>query len=76
MLLLLKGMAFGTCHFIKHCRIGDLEKNMKEGKKRFPKLQIMFVVIQRKGDPAYGIATCISFSSYNLSVNLFIFNFF
>ena len=64
MLLLLKGMAFGTCHFIKHCRIGDLETRMQEGKKRFSKLQIMFVIIERKGDPAYGKANSPFFITF------------
>ena len=42
--------------FIHSCSdLEDLEFKMKEVKKIHPQLQILFVVINKKGDPAYGI---------------------
>ncbi len=32
----------------------DLEKTMIMAKKNHPELQIIFVIINKKGDPAYG----------------------
>ena len=50
-------MQMGNLVFMRHLQFGmrDLEKDMKEAKNRFPQLQILFVVIHKKGDPAYGI---------------------
>ena len=45
-------MVFGSALFINHFKTGELE--WREAKKRFPQVQVMFVVINRKGDPAYG----------------------
>ena len=51
---LYSGMVFGSALFIKHIKSSELEWYMCEAKKRFPQVQVMFVVINRKGDPAYG----------------------
>ncbi len=40
--------------FNRPCQIRDLESTMKMAKQKFPQLQIIFVIINRKGDPAYG----------------------
>ena len=53
-IFLFKGMVFGSALFIKHIKTAELEWYMCEEKKRFPQVQVMFVVINRKGDPAYG----------------------
>jgi len=47
------GMGIGNNLFIKHCGDRQLEVEMRNAKKTFPKLQIIFVIISRKGDPAY-----------------------
>ena len=44
----------GELLFNRPCNIRDLEKTMVMAKQRFPQLQIIFVIINRKGDPAYG----------------------
>ena len=41
--------------FIRPCHPRDLENTMVTAKEKFPQLQIIFVIINRKGDPAYGI---------------------
>ena len=48
-------MGFGQALFVRDCpgECGDLEKTMLQAKKKFSELQIIFVVIDRKGDPAY-----------------------
>ena len=48
------GMAIEKSLFIKHCSDRQLESEMRNAKKDFSKLQIIFVIINRKGDPAYG----------------------
>ena len=50
----ISGMGIGNNLFIKHCGDRQLEVEMRNAKKTFPKLQIIFVIISRKGDPAYG----------------------
>jgi len=47
-------MGMGNLLFLRPCGAHELEANMREAKKRFPQLQILFVIINRKGDPAYG----------------------
>ncbi|XP_059352742.1 protein argonaute-2-like [Daphnia carinata] len=49
------GMTMGNPLFNRPCNLGNLEKTMKEAKQKFPQLQIIFVIINRKGDPAYEI---------------------
>ena len=44
----------GNLLFNRPCGPRDLESNMKMAKQKFPQLQIIFVIINRKGDPAYG----------------------
>ena len=44
----------GQCAFIRHINPRELETNMVMAKQKFPQLQIIFVIINRKGDPAYG----------------------
>lgn len=44
----------GNPLFNRPCSLANLEKTMKEAKQKFPQLQIIFVIINRKGDPAYG----------------------
>lgn len=58
-------MAFGNLLFTRNCTMRDLERDMNAAKQRFPNLQIIFVVISRKGDPAYG--------NLNLKIFLMIF---
>ena len=48
------GMGMGNLLFNRPCGPRDLESNMKMAKQKFPQLQIIFVIINRKGDPAYG----------------------
>jgi hypothetical protein len=48
-------MSIGELLFNWPCHPGDLEKTMVMGKQKFPQLQIIFVIINRKGDPAYGM---------------------
>jgi hypothetical protein len=48
-------MSMGELLFNRPCNIRDLEKTMVMAKQRFPQLQIIFVIINRKGDPAYGM---------------------
>ena len=45
----------GNLLFIRPSNMNGLEADMRTAKKRFPQLQILFVIINRKGDPAYGI---------------------
>lgn len=52
--LMLLGMGMGQPLFVRHCQSRDLENTMKMAKKNHPDLQILFVLINRKGDPAYG----------------------
>uniref|UniRef100_A0A0P5QUR0 Argonaute-2 n=1 Tax=Daphnia magna TaxID=35525 RepID=A0A0P5QUR0_9CRUS len=49
------GMTMGNPLFNRPCSLANLEKTMKEAKQKFPQLQIIFVIINRKGDPAYEI---------------------
>ncbi|XP_046448978.1 protein argonaute-2-like isoform X2 [Daphnia pulex] len=49
------GMSMGQLLFNRPCGARDLESNMKMAKQKFPQLQIIFVIINRKGDPAYEI---------------------
>lgn len=44
----------GQSLFNRPCTIRDLENTMKTAKQKFPQLQKIFVIINRKGDPAYG----------------------
>ena len=48
------GMLVPTYHFIEHCDRPELATFMKDVKRQFPNLQILFVIIDKKGDPAYG----------------------
>jgi hypothetical protein len=48
-------MLMGEPVFIRPCHPRDLENTMVTAKEKFPQLQIIFVIINRKGDPAYGI---------------------
>jgi len=48
------GMEIGKSLFISDIKENDLEKEMKKRKDEYPKLQIIFVIIHQKGDPAYG----------------------
>lgn len=50
--------------FIRACSMRDLEMTMKQAKQKFPLLQIIFVVINRKGDPAYGKSLRNEFNNY------------
>ena len=43
-------MGMGKLLFNKGCHIRDLEKTMVMAKKNFPALQIIFVIINKKGD--------------------------
>lgn len=47
-------MTIAQCSFLRHVYPTDLEKTMIIAKQKYPQLQIIFVVIQKKGDPAYG----------------------
>lgn len=47
-------MVMGQPLFIRHIGPRDLESTMIQAKQKFPELQIIFVIINRKGDPAYG----------------------
>ena len=47
-------MTIGNNLFIWNIDQRQLEGNMKKAKEMFPKLEIIFVIINRKGDPAYG----------------------
>jgi len=49
------GMTVDKHLFIRHVAENSLEAGMRAAKKDFPKLQIIFVIINRKGDPAYEI---------------------
>lgn len=40
--------------FIKCTDINELENIMRMAKQKFPTIEILFVIINRKGDPAYG----------------------
>ena len=44
----------GNLLFIRPSSMNSLEADMIMAKQRFPQLQILFVIINRKGDPAYG----------------------
>ena len=48
-------MEMGRCLFVRNSSTDQLERDMKAIGRRFPLLQIMFVVINSKGDPAYGM---------------------
>ena len=49
--------------FIRNIRSNELATTMRQAKQRHPELEIIFVIINRKGDPAYGIrVTSTSFS--------------
>ena len=48
------GMDIGAQLFIKNCQSNFLEREMRAAKTNFPDLQILFVIMDRKGDPAYG----------------------
>lgn len=52
--LFITGMTIGQCSFLRHVYAPDLEKTMIMAKQKYPQLQIIFVVIQKRGDPAYG----------------------
>ena len=52
--IVLIGMDIGNLLFIKHSDMRNLENDMHTAKKNNPSLQILFVVINKKGDPAYG----------------------
>ena len=58
----LTGMGMEKLLFIQHSNISELEADMKKAKQKFPLLQILFVIINRKGDPAYGIICFYSFT--------------
>ena len=55
-LLLKTGMQFGRRLFIRDCRPDEKElpNTMKIAKQKFGQLQIIFIIIERKGDPVYG----------------------
>ena len=44
----------GNLLFIRPSNMNGLEADMRMAKQKFPQLQILFVIINRKGDPAYG----------------------
>jgi hypothetical protein len=48
------GMNMGNLLFIRPSTMNALEGDMRMAKQKFPQLQILFVIINRKGDPAYG----------------------
>ena len=56
----------GKCLFIRFSNA--LEDDMRIAKQRFPLLQILFVIINKKGDPVYGedllqnFSTCFIFT--------------
>ena len=68
-------MVFGSALFIKHIKTAELEWYMCEAKKRFPQVQVMFVVINRKGDSAYGKYISLSLIT-PFSIYLFVFLFY
>ena len=47
-------MGMGNLLFIRPCGADELETKMRMAKQKFPHLQVWFVIINRKGDPAYG----------------------
>ena len=47
-------MNMGKCLFIRPSSMNALEADMRMAKQKFPELQILFVIINKKGDPAYG----------------------
>jgi hypothetical protein len=59
-------MSMGQLLFNSPCGIGNLESTMKTAKQKFPQLQVIFVIINRKGDPAYG-KNNFRFNNYILS---------
>lgn len=52
----LKGMVFMRQNwmFTHDTNLYNLEKDMRKAKKDFQDLHLLFVIISRKGDPAYG----------------------
>jgi len=51
----------GNLLFIRPSSMNSLEADMRMAKQRFPQLQILFVIINRKGDPAYGKYLLLNF---------------
>ena len=54
-------MNMGNLLFIRPSSMNALEADMRMAKQRFPQLQILFVIINRKGDPAYGKYLLLNF---------------
>ena len=54
----------GNLLFIRPSSMNSLEADMIVAKQRFPQLQILFVIINRKGDPAYGKRNVTCFLIY------------
>ena len=49
------GMNFGNLLFIRSSNMNGLEADMRMAKQKFPQLRNLFVIINRKGDPAYAM---------------------